>query len=260
MKDLLEIPLISATILDSAFSVGSAAIRKYRQTVRKNLDPGIRFSIGRAGTVQLNTVAALDCVATAGRWKARDADRLASVYKSAGLTKLVQSKKYGDALNLAREALQREVRSAGTVFSRANSAELISRCVARLTITEPVVRSVAVAMGAIIKKADAQLQQMKRLPGRIVRHDGPEALVVVDTGEREELRSVHSGYLKALGLQDRGAPFVLHELSWSPDTKVSVFFPALDLEEAAGASPGLKEQLKAAEQPLAEPSEIGVSK
>lgn len=256
MKELLEIPLISATMLDSTFGVGVPAIRKYRRTIRKKLDPGVRFSIGRAGTVQLSTVATLDCVAIARRWKARDADRLADVYKSAGLTKLVQSEKFGKALNIAREALQLQVRSAGTAFSRANSAELISRSVAELTITEPVVRSVAVRMGAIMKKVDAQLEQMKRLPGRIVRQEGPETLVVVDTGEREELRSVPSGYLKSLGLQERGAPFVLHEFSWSPDTKMSVFFPAVDLEQAARMSPEIEEKLKAAEQPLPQPSEV----
>src|SRR5713226_3469105 len=108
MKELLEVPFTSATMLDSSFKVGGPAIRKYRQALRKTLDPGIRFSVGRAGTMQLSTVASLDCVATAGRWKAREAEQLEKVYKSAGLTTLVQSKRYGDALNLAREALQKK--------------------------------------------------------------------------------------------------------------------------------------------------------
>jgi hypothetical protein len=249
--NLLEIPFISATLLDSSFRVGGAAIRKYRQTLRKTLDPGIQFSIGRAGTIQLNTVAALDCVATAGRWKAGEAEHLENVYKSAGLTKLVESKKYVDALKLTREALQGEIRT------RTNLVGQISQCVAALAVSDPVVRAVAFTMGSIMQKVNAQLQQMKRLPGRIVRYEGGEALIVVDTGEREELRSVDSNYLTSLGLQDRGAPFVLHEFKWSPDTTMSVFFPALDLAE--GVDPKLEKRLKAAEQPLPEPSEVAVS-
>jgi hypothetical protein len=252
MKALLEVPFTSATMLDSSFKVGVQALRKYRQTLRKTLDPGIQFSVGRAGTIQLNTVAALDCVATAGRWNAGDAEQLENVYKSAGLTKLVQSKKYGVALRLAREALQGEVRG------RTNLAGQISQCVAALTVRDRVVRGVAMTMGTIMRKVDAQLYQMKRLPGRIVRFEGPEALIVVDTGEREELRSVDGGYLKILGLQDRGAPFVLHEFKWSPDTTMSVFFPALDLEETESANLELEKRLKAAERPMPEPPEIPV--
>jgi len=252
MKDLLEVPFTSATMLDSSFKVGVPALRKYRQALRKSMDPGIQFSLGRAGTVQLNTVAALDCVATAGRWNAGDAGQLENVYKSAGLTKLVQSKRYGIALDHAREALQGEIRS------RTNLMGQIAQCVMALAVSDPVVRGVAETMGVIMRKVDAQLQQMKRLPGRIVRYDGPEALIVVDTGEREELRSVDAGYLKTLGLQDRGAPFVLHEFKWSPDTTMSVFFPAVDLDAAEGSETALEKRLKAAERTLPEPPKISV--
>jgi hypothetical protein len=254
MNSLLEIPLISATTLDGAFGTGGSAIRKYRQTIRKTLDPGIQFSIGKAGTVRLSTVASLACIATAGRWKLKDADRLVSVYKKAGLTDLINSKDYGDALKLARQALQAEVRSFGTAFSRANITELIPKCLAGLTATEPVLRSVALSIGTIMKKVDEQLPQMKRLPGQIVRVEGPEALIVVDTGEREELRTVDSEYLKSLGLQESGAQFILHEFSWSPDSKMFVFFPAMDLERTAGATAALEAELKALEKPLAKPT------
>jgi hypothetical protein len=253
MNCFVEIPFISASILDSTFKTGVPALRKVRQRLRRNLDPGIRVSIGRAGTVHLNTVAALDCVATAGRWHARDAEQLAAVYNRAGLAKLVQSRKYADALNLAKEALQQQVRTGGTPFSAANSAGLISQCMAGLTMTEPAVHSVAVTMNAILKKVDAQLHQMKRLSGYLVRYDGPDALVVVNTGERKELRTVSSSYLKALGLQERGAPFVLHELSWSPETTTSIFVPALDLEAGAGDRTELEKRLREAEEPLPEP-------
>jgi hypothetical protein len=54
-------------------------------------DPGIQFFVGRAGTIRLSTIAAMDCVATAGRWRTSDAEELENAYKLAGMTQLVQS-------------------------------------------------------------------------------------------------------------------------------------------------------------------------
>src|SRR5579872_3035085 len=92
VKNLIEIPFISGTVLDSSFGTG-AGIRKARKLLCKTFDPGLRVSIGKAGSVQLNSVAALDCVATAGVANARDAQHLADAYNNAGMAKLVQSKR-----------------------------------------------------------------------------------------------------------------------------------------------------------------------
>jgi len=166
MNSLCEIPLISATTLDGAFGTGGSAIRKYRQTICKTLDPGIKFSIGKAGTIRLSTVASLACIATAGRWKQKDADQLASAYEKAGLTDLTNSKNYDEALKLASHALQAEVRSLGTDFSKANITELIPKCIAKLTATEPILRSVALSVGAIMKKVDEAAARSSRPGGR----------------------------------------------------------------------------------------------
>lgn len=250
MKEFLEVPFVSATQLDaSLFQVGGPSVRKHRHALRETLDPGIQFSLGRGGRISLNSVAVLDCLATARRWRSGEAEVLENAYREAGFAALVASKPYETALRLAREALQ------SGISGRENLAGQVSRCVGTLARINPVVQGVTLSMGSIMQQVDARLQQMKRLPGRLVRHEGPETLVVVDTGEREELRSVDGDYLKAVGLVEPGAPFVLHEFRWSPDTAMSLYFPAVDLRADAAADVELEQQLRAAETPLAWPPE-----
>jgi hypothetical protein len=254
----LELPFASATILDTCLKSGGAAIQKYRHALSQNFDPGIQFSVGRAGTIRLNTIAAMDCVATAGRWKTSDAMELENAYKVAGMTQLVQSANYQAALDAVRDAVQIQVRKSRKTPSRANLAQHLTHCMAGLTYEDSPVRNVAFDLHGMVREVDARFQQMKRLPGRLVRNEGAESLIVVNNGEREELRTADSDYLEALGLSERGAPFVLHELRWSPDTTMSMYFPAVDLDETS-ADQELERQLKAAELPLPEPRKSAAS-
>ena len=155
---------------------------------------------------------------------------------------------------MLEEAVKARARSLGPAFSLDNPAALVYESVIALFTSEPLMQGVATAIGEIVEKVDAKVSQMKRFPGRVVRYEGPEALVAVETPEDTELRTVSSAYLKSLGLQDRGAPFVLHELSWAPAVKTEIFVPALDLDEDSEANRKLEERLKAAERPLPWPS------
>ena len=254
MESLLESPLISATTLDEVLRSAhrESAMQKYRRRIRKELnDPPTAISLGKGGTVQLTNVAVFNCVATAGRWQLSDGERLANVYKKAGLVDLISSKPYRDMLQVVRKALQERVRGLAKEASGTTVARLVSDCLTDLAVKEPVVRNVAVALNQIVMRVDQEMNQLKRLPGQVVRVDGPKTIVTVNTGEREELRSFDTDYVRSAGLYESGAPFLLHELSWSPDVVMSVFFPAVDLKEAA--SPGLEEKLKALEKPLPEP-------
>jgi len=201
--------------------------------------------------VQLTNVAVFISVATAGRWQLSDGERLASVYKKAGLVDLITSKAYRDMLQIVRQALQEKGRGLAKEASGTAVAHLISECLTDLVVKEPVVRNVAVSLNHIVMHVDREMKQLKRLPGQVVRVDGPKTIVTVNTGEREELRSFDTDYVRSAGLYESGAPFLLHELSWSPDAVMSVFFPALDLKQAASSR--LEENLKALEKPLPEP-------
>jgi hypothetical protein len=254
MESLLENPLVSATTLDGILRSAhrESAVQKYRQTIRRELkDPAIGVSLGKGGTVQLTNVAVFTCVATAGRWQLSDGEKLADVYKKAGLVKLINSKDYKDMLQLVRKALQQRVRSLPKDASGRAVARLIPECLTDLVTKEWVVRKVATSLHEIVMHVDHEMKQIKRLPGQVVRVDGPQTIVTVNTGEREELRSFNTDYLRSAGLYESGAPFVLHELSWSPDIVMSVFFPAVDLKEAESSR--VEQDLKALEKPLPEP-------
>jgi hypothetical protein len=119
----------------------------------------------------------------------------------------------------------------------------------------PEVREVTIAMGEISAEVDMQVKELKRIPGRLVRIEDNEALVAVTNDKgTEELRTVDSGYLKSFGITESGSPFVLHELSWSPDSTSFVFFPALDLELAGEDLSQLEKKLKESVQSLAAPA------
>jgi hypothetical protein len=254
MDAFCEVPITSATALDAAFASGKKyAIQKYRQMIRHFLDPGMKVSIGHAGTLQLTSIPALACLATAGRWSVNDAKHLASTYKEAGLKDLLKSKRYQQSLKLIEKAVQQSIRGSGKPVSKSNVPLVITQCVMTLSITEPIVREVGVLMGEISAKVDERLQQMKRLPGRLVRVEGPNALVVINSGDREELRFVDAAYLRSFGIYEKGTPFVVHQLSWSPDSTTAIYFPALDLEAKSEKLSDLETQLKNAETPLPEP-------
>jgi hypothetical protein len=254
MDAFCEMPIASATALDVAFASGKKfAIQKYRKKIRDFLDPGTLISIGHAGTLQLTSIPALDCLATAGRWSVNDAEQLASTYKEAGLKSLLGSREYRQSLKLIEKSIRESIHSSDTPILKSNIASIITQCIAALSITEPIVREVSALMAKISAKVDERLPQMKRFPGRLVRVEGPAALVVIDNGEREELRNVDASYLRSFGIHEKGMPFVMHQLSWSPDSTTTTYFPALDLESKDENLSGLETQLKNAETPLPEP-------
>ncbi len=256
MSCYCEIPFLSATTLDDALTSsgsGKAALQKYRQEMRRKLDPGMRISVGRGGTLQLTSVPALACVATATRWNMHDALKLVEIYKKAGFAHLTRSKDYKYVMSLVGEAVKARVRSNEAKVSKTAVMEMIPGCWEELTTEYQVVRSLTECMHDIFVKVDQEAEQMKRWAGRLVRFEGENALVTVETGEREQLRTVDSGYLKSAGIHRNGAPFVLHEYRWSPDTTMSIFFPAFDLNYDAKAEAVLMERLNNYARPLPEP-------
>jgi len=255
MSSYCEIPFVSATTLDEALTSsgsGKAALQKYRQEMRRQLDPGMRISVGRGGTLQLTTVPALACIATATRWNMQDALKLVEIYNKAGFAQLTQSKDYKYVMNLMCEALKAKVRSTEE-GARTAVTEIIPGCWEELTTEHEEVRSLTECMHDIFVKVDQQAEQLKRWAGRLVRFEDENALVSIETGEREQLRVVDGAYLKSAGIHRNGAPFVLHEYRWSPDTTMSLFFPAFDLDYDAKAEAALLERLNNYAKPLPEP-------
>jgi len=251
-----EIPFLSATTLDAALTSsgpGKAAIQKYRHQARQSLDPGMKISVGRGGTLQLTTVPALAYVATATRWNKKDASKLVDFYKKAGFVQLARSKDCKRAVHLVSQAIQTRMRSKEAKASKDSIADIIPKCWIELTTEHTVVRDLIFSMHDVFLKVDQEAEQIRRLPGRLVRSEGKNALVTIDTGDKEELRIVDGGYLKSAGIHKNGTPFVLHEYRWSPDIMMSLFFPALDLNYDAAAELARIKSLMDYEEPLPVP-------
>lgn len=238
----VELPLTSATALDRTGS--RPGLQKYRQHLRGSLfSEGLSLMTGK-GRVQLENMAMLSCLETARRWNWSVADRLSSAYREAGLDRLMRSRPYRRTLDLTRQALD-----AALVEGRLHPAVLVARTMGVLVREHAVVREVTEQMHHIHLTVGRLMPELERHPGRLVRMEGPEALVVVNTGDREELRRVDASYLRDFGIESSGEPFVLQELRWSPDAVASVYLPAVDIEDEPDRRE-LEKELEAAETPL----------
>ena len=246
---ILEIPIVSATALDSSLGQSSTAgVQKARQALKRQLGPYDAVSLGRHGTAHLTNAALMTCLTTDRRWDRARADLLCSAYREAGLESLVASKEYRATLDLVKQSLQQAAASAKGL----NVAALVARTLADLVLGNALVHEVAAEMTRISTRVEERLPQESRLPGHVERFEGPEALVVVDTGKREELRFVDAQYLQSSGIVEPGDAFILHELRWSPDTVARVYVPAVTLSTVDAATE--ETELKAAETPLPRPS------
>ncbi len=248
MKDFFEIPMTSATTLDFAFggTKTRATVQKLRQQLRKSLGGLHRgVSIGKLGTVQLENVALLSCLETAGRWSRAQARQLTEAYQAAGLEDLIHSPAYREALKLTGEAVREVAHESPT-----STPGMVANAIAGLAQVSPVIREVTILMHRISVEVDRNLVEFRRLPGELVRFEGAEAIVVVDTGDREVLRSVNADFMKSMGIENSGDTFVQQQLQWSHDIVAAIYLPAIDLADDDGERSRLGAELTALETPL----------
>ena len=105
-------------------------------------------------------------------------------------------------------------------------------------------------MHRISVEVDRNLVEIRRYPGELVRIEGSQALVVIDTGDREVLRYLSADYMRSMGIKNRGDTFVQQQLQWSHCAVASIYVPAVDLAEADEESSSLEDELSALEMSL----------
>lgn len=250
-----EVPFISATILDDVLSVSKkSAIPKYRQTLRKILAPPQPISLGRKGTVYLDSMATMSCLAVAGRWSMDEALKLAGKYQKTGFSQIAVTPEYRQAQTLLEEAVKANVQQ-DTDMGGDHITRVIARSWEKLAAQDDGVRRLAVSLRDMFATVTEEVLQMNRVPGRLVRFEGPDALISLDTAEQDadNLRLVPGDYLRAMGTGRNGDVFVLHEYRWSPDTTMSMYFPAVDFDYNPAELVALMARMKAHEKPLPQP-------
>lgn len=250
----IEIPLLPATAFDPILSGSGSkdAVQKLRKELRKDLgteDSKSFLSFGRFGTVTLEPSPLFPCLMAGTHWDRKRAQHLAHVYNDAGFEKLIHSAMYKGAMKVAGARLKEELKPTADRQAEESMARIVN-ILSELISSNSEVRALAQEMTEINRKVDACLPEVERFSGQLVRMDGNEALVTLEIGDREELRVLHSELLRATGIVEEGASFVLHEMNWTPSLRSSMVIPAVDLDPY---DQELEQKLRAAETPLPRP-------
>lgn len=222
--DFLEQPVIAASAIDCFVENQPGTQKLRRELMRKFEWPGNLAYRGRGGRVSLNHTALLECLAASQGSNRRRAFELGELYNHAGLADLVRSGKFGNILNIVDKSV-RQKRVAAP--NRMDPARLLNETLKDLVVSNQEVRDVAVQMTAITKKVDTELSQVRRHFAYVERIEGDEALSVVTTGDRQELRIVDTKMLRAVGVEASKDVFMLYEFQWSPGVVASVCVPAI---------------------------------
>ena len=188
------------------------------------------------------------CQLTATRWPEKSySEAICNAFLQSGLSDVTKSTVYQESLDLAVDSVKNAVCSSG---DNVLIPVLVNRTMHHLFINAEPVRKLAQLYSNVVEQVAADLPEVKRLTGEVVRFEGPQALLAVDNGEREELRLVDAEYLKQSGIDQEEEAFVLFEQQWSPDTTVRYYQPAFVEPSATDEMIKLDEKLKRAERPL----------
>lgn len=252
----IELPLLPATTFDPILSGGGSkdAVQKLRKELRKELgtnDIGSFWSFGRYGTVNLEPSPLFSCLVTGARWNRERAQYLAQAYNDAGLEKLLHSPIFRKAIKVAGEKLKSVFKVTATAAGGEQTAMVVG-VLSDLIANDGDLRSFAQQMTEINRKVDENLPEVRRHSGQLVRIDGNEALVTLEVGDREELRTFHADLFRATGLVGEGSSFVLHEMNWTADLQSRIAIPAVDIDVFDGER---ERRLSDAETPLPRPEE-----
>src|ERR1051325_2392134 len=250
MAHVAEIPILPATSLDRILTDGGSptAVQKLRQELRKDVcppGPAAFTSLGRYGTVQLEPAPLFSCLTTAKVWDRSRAKTLANAYRNAGLDDLVHSPRFVKVMSIASSAIQE---AAVEAFGAPGNIALAAvKVLVNLAKEDKVMRGLTEEMEKIHETVDARMGEMTRFPGTVVRIEGDQALVVLNVEGREQLRRLPTALLSPVGVADNGASFVMHELTWSPERRGLVVYPAVALDATTDE---LRAELDAATTPV----------
>ena len=186
-----------------------------------------KASLGRKGSFQLEPSSVLMCLQTEMRWpKASYLNTLSESFSVHGLPELVRSSTF---IALA-EMIVKTVEAVVTAQSAVPGVALgrtVNHAIRQMSVSNMVLRRAVHSYSQIMCEVAEALPEIDRFPGHVVRVEGRESLILVETPEGEDLRWVDSDYLTTFGLDEADAPFVLMDQHWSPDVRTSYFQPAI---------------------------------
>lgn len=229
---ITELPFVASTTGDSALSAIFSARRsreRLRETARAQLgvEPLGTVSFGRGGRMRIEPSFILPY------------SRVIGTAPGAAQNFSKDMQKYGLLMHTAN-SLQNVV----LAYLQANNASVgaettlsasVNRLLGRLMVEDQRLCEFAEEQRERWQDFSRRESRFTRLPGRLVRMDGDDALLTVwnDEASREELREVERSQLEDVGVADEGDPLILYEAEYAPGVRVSTVVPGISPDHDA---------------------------
>ena len=247
-----EVPFVASTTGRSGLLelVGRRQQERLREQVRAELhvEPLDAVSFGRAGRTRIEPTAVLACMRLSSLTPT-SAKRFCRAVTERGVLGYVASNQYRPA---TRQLLGHVQELLSTAPVELPLAGRVNWLLARFAGEEPQLIDWAEdqhTRWACFSRDDPQFE---RLPGRLVRIEGDEALVSLwnASAEREELRTLAASDVLEIGVETSGDPLVIYDMTYIPGVRVSTVVPGVHSDRATAAAVEEEARLRHFETPL----------
>ena len=231
----IEMPFMATTTFDNVVSdPRERAAQQKRKRIRDafGLPELERHSLGRIGSFSLDPTAVLLAFVARSRWNDPDViTPYQNMFRTCGLNELVRSDAYTQYITGTVERVRTHCRA----LSKGDFGPGVVNNIARQELySNGTARAIANQFSSALSEFAASHPEVDRLSGSVVRVEGSEAVIVLQTPDKDELHKVDVKYLELFGLNQAEATFVLLRQKWTPDTTVGVYVPAITLVDHNG--------------------------
>jgi len=247
-----EVPFVASTTGSWGLLnvLGRRQQERLREQVRAQLHvmPLEAVSFGRAGRTRIEPTAVLACMRLSSL-APPSAARFCRSLAEQGVLGYMQSKQYGPATQQLLGQVQAHLSTAPTELPLAGRVNWL---LARFAGEEPQLIDWAEDQQTRWARFGRDDPFFERLPGRLVRIEGDEALVSLwnDSAEREELRTLAATDLLEIGVETSGDPLVIYDMTYIPGVRISTVVPGVQSDRATAAAAEEEARLRRFETPL----------
>jgi hypothetical protein len=244
----IEVPFMATTTLDSVVSdPGDRAAQNKRKRIREACGfPELkRHSLGSCGSFSLDPTVVLLAFVARSRWNDFDYVKpYCNLFRASELPELVHSHAYINYVSEVVDRIKTECKSLPNGRVRPGLVNFIAQ---QELYSNAEALEIARKFSSALNDFAETYSEVDRLPGHVVRIDGPEALIVLETPERDVLQKVEASYLEMFGLNQPDSAFIFHRQKWTPDTTVGTYIPAVTQVSSSGID---DEALRSSEKSL----------
>ena len=223
---VVEVPFMACTTLDQFIGATLRNLQNSREKIRHEMgmEDVCRHSMGNQGSLSIDSSIVILALAADQRWPSFDLRKRFGEIMPDGLGRIVQEDAYKDIIAVVVERVRDRI--SGTRSQKVRPG-IVNACVYDVMQSDDRLQEIASRYSAEMKAFVGVTPQVERITGHVVRSEEDETIIVLEGPDRDELRSVPSNYFDAFGLSQEGSDFVMYRQSWTPDTKVETFVPAV---------------------------------